>query len=100
MRRRPPSGRLTLLDFLDVALLGSITLSAGVSLVTPVDIEGPPPEAGPTGGAPVVFVRALAALSETWEALGVLLVLSGTAMLLVGPLWVFVVQPLGRRGYP
>ncbi len=99
MRRRPPSGRLTLLDFLDVALLGSIALSAGVSLVTPIGVEGPPPEAGPASTATVLLVRALAALSGTWEALGVLLVLSGTAMLLVGPLWVFVVQPLGRRGY-
>ena len=99
MSRSLPSGSLTLLDFLDVALLGSIALSAGVSLVTPVGVEAPPPEAGPVGGAAVVLVRALGALSGTWEALGVLLALAGTAMLLVGPLWVFVVRPLDKRGY-
>lgn len=98
MGRDRPAG-LTLLDFLDVALLGSIALAAGVSLVTPAEIEGPPPEAGPARWATIAIVRTFGSLSGAWETLGALLVLVGTAMLLAGPLWVFVVQPLTRRGY-
>lgn len=90
-------GTMAIVDFLDVALLGSIVLVIGLSLLTPVE-AGPPPSGGPVERTLVSVARTLGA-SGPAERFGVLLTGAGGVMVLAGPLWVLIGRPLARRGY-
>lgn len=94
-----PSGPLSLADFLDVALLGSIVLLVGASLVMEVGMGRSPPSAGPMERTLVSIFRTVGSNSTTSQTVGYLLTIAGIVMILAGPVWVFVVQPLSKRGY-
>lgn len=98
MARHSPHGSLTLVDFLDVALLGTIALSIGVGLLPPLQARTPTPFAS-LESALISIVRTLASVSGPVENLGFLLAMAGSMMVLVGPLWIVVGRPLSRRGY-
>lgn len=93
-----PHEPLTLVDFLDVALLGTIALSIGLGLLPPL-LTGSPIPAGRVESAAISIVTTLGSVSGPLENLGVLLTFAGSLMVLVGPLWIFVGRPLSRRGY-
>lgn len=93
----PP--RLTLVDFLDVALLGTIVLLVGLALLPPVQPVSSPPGSGSVEHTLISIVRTLGSVSGPVENLGFLLTIAGSGMVLIGPLWVLVGRPLFRRGY-
>lgn len=98
MDGRSPRGSLTLVDFLDVALLGTIVLSIGLVLLPPLQTGAPPPPRS-VGGTLISIVRALGSVSGPVETIGFLLTIAGSMMVLVGPLWILVGRPLSRRDY-
>lgn len=99
MEGRSPREPLTLVDFLDVALLGSIALVAGISLLPPPGAGTVPPGSGAVERTLVMIVEMLQSATGPLETLGFVLTVTGGVMVVIGPLWVLVVRPLNRRGY-
>lgn len=92
-------GVLSIIDFLDMALIGSVLFLIGASLLLP---SNTPKGKSFSESIEIIFfalVETMNAISTPLQIVGFILTIGGVLMILVGPLWLLIGRPLARLGY-
>lgn len=92
-------GALSIIDFLDMALIGSVIFLLGASLLLPSNAGRGSSFSESVELVFFALVDALRALSSPLHIVGLILLIGGGMMIILGPVWLLVGRPLARRGY-